>query len=190
MIDIDRATIAPLFRGSLSPGQAAGLEALLIAWGRDADSTDPRHIAYCLATVYHETGRMMRPVREGFAKDDAGARAGVLAAKRSYAVEDQTTGQVYYGRGLVQITWAGNYTKVGKAIGEDLYRNPDLALDPAIAARIAVVGMCAGLFSGKKLADYFNDATDDPIGARKIINGSDRADDIAGYHATFLSAIG
>jgi putative chitinase len=33
---------------------------------------------------------------------------------------------------------------------------------------------------------YFNDVTDDPVGARKIINGTDKAELIAGYHRGFL----
>ena len=187
MPNLDRAAIGTeLFRGSLSPNQSNGVDALLSAWA-ETGVNDNRQLAYLLATVYHETGRMMQPLREGFAKDDAGARAAV--ASRSYGVEDPTTGQVYYGRGLIQLTWAGNYRRVGEAIGLDLYRNPDLALDGHTAAKIAALGMVEGLFSGRSLKSYFNALTDDPVGARQIINGSDRAELIAGYHATFLSAL-
>jgi hypothetical protein len=51
------------------------------------------------------------------------------------------------------------------------------------------VGMRDGDFTGKKLADYFSSSKDDPVNARRIINGTDRAETIAGYHRSFLSAI-
>jgi predicted chitinase len=187
-MNLDRTAILPLFNGSLSPRQATGLDVLLAEWDKNG-TDDARHMAYLLATVHHETLRAMAPLREGFAKTDEGARASVTAARRGYAVEDPVTRQVYYGRGLVQITWAGNYREVGDAIEIDLYRNPDLALDPQIAAKIAVIGMTHGLFSGKKLADYFNDEIDDPIEARRIINGTDKAALAASYHRAYLAAI-
>jgi len=46
------------------------------------------------------------------------------------------------------------------------------------------LGMRAGLFTGKKLADYINAQGCDYRNARKIINALDRADLIAGYAKT------
>ena len=45
-------------------------------------------------------------------------------------------GWTYRGRGLIQLTGKENYIKVGKEIGVDLVRYPDLANDPVIAAKI------------------------------------------------------
>lgn len=45
-------------------------------------------------------------------------------------------GAKYYGRGYVQITWKNNYINYGDSIGQDLVNNPDLALDPEVAASI------------------------------------------------------
>lgn len=47
-------------------------------------------------------------------------------------------GYKYRGRGYVQITGRANYDSYGKIIGVDLVNNPDLALDPDIAAKILV----------------------------------------------------
>ena len=45
-------------------------------------------------------------------------------------------GARFRGRGFVQITGRANYTHFGAEIGKDLVTNPDLALEPAIAAEI------------------------------------------------------
>jgi putative chitinase len=104
-------------------------------------------------------------------------------------MEDRNTGKVYYGRGFVQLTWAKNYQTIEKLTGYRLYETPDLALDPTIAAEILIKGMKLGSFTGKTLAMYFNDRVDDAEGARRIINGVDKAKLIASYHAQFHSAI-
>lgn len=45
-------------------------------------------------------------------------------------------GAKFRGRGFVQITGRANYAHFGSEIGQDLEGNPDLALDPSIAADI------------------------------------------------------
>lgn len=88
-------------------------------------------------------------------------------------------GFLFRGRGLVQITGRRNHAKFSDVLGVDLVANPDLALDPKYAVQILVIGMAQGLFTGKRLSDFINGATTDYRGARAIINGSDRAADIA-----------
>ena len=68
-------------------------------------------------------------------------------------------------------------------------KTPALAMRPDVAAAILFYGMVEGWFTGKKLADYFGPGRNDPVGARRIINGTDKAATIAGYHATFVDAL-
>lgn len=163
--------------GHLDQSQVDGFNAMLAAW--DAKGLkDLRYLAYMLATAWHETAKRMQAIKE------YGSGHG-----HSYGAIDPITGHAYYGRGLVQLTWADNYKKMGKILGIELYENPDLALDLGIAIKIMFEGMIRGIFTGKSLENYFNEKTDDPVGARHIINGSDKASLIAGYHAKFLDAL-
>lgn len=180
------------FSGSMTQSQVAGLDALLDAW--PGSITLPQ-MAYVLATVFHETGARMQPVREGFKATDKEARAYVMRqhekdrSKYLYALPDPDTGQVYYGRGHVQLTWAKNYKTMGERLGVPLYQNPDLALQPEHSIRLLFDGMEHGLFTGKALKTYFNAGHNDPLGARRIINGTDRAALVAGYYEAFLVAL-
>ncbi|MCA3573371.1 MAG: hypothetical protein IOC86_05590 [Aestuariivirga sp.] len=166
-----------IHKGSLSPEQVASYEAILDAAG-EAGISDSRHLAYALATTRGEVGSGMQPVRE----------IGRGRGKR-YGLPDPVTGEVYYGRGFVQLTWADNYRNMGKRLGVDLNRNPDLALDRKIAARILIVGMVEGIFTGKRLSDYLNDRVTDYRNARRIINLLDRADEFARLAELYERAI-
>lgn len=174
------------FGGRLTQSQIDGIGAIFHAWEMTGE-TSIKYLAYILATVFHETGGRMEPVREGFATTDAGARRAVR--NRSYAAPDPITKHVYYGRGFVQITWADNYKRLGKIIAQPLYEQPDLALRPDISAAILVEGMLMGAFTGRKLRHFFDDDMDDAIGARAIINGKDKAALIAGYYKSFFDAL-
>ena len=175
-----------VFDGSLTQDQGDGLNLIIKTWEQMGDG-DPRKLSYILATAFHETARTMQPVRETLAKTDAKAkeiltkswRAGKLPwVKRDY----WSSG--FFGRGYVQLTWEANYRKAGQKLGIDLVRQPELALQPSIAAHILVRGMMEGWFTGKKLSDYIGDKAD-YVNARRIVNGTDRAVMIAGYAAKF-----
>lgn len=172
------------FNDRLNPRADAGMRALIAAINADDDITDPRWIAYILATIKHECANTWLPIEE-FGKG-RGREYG-----KPVTVTDPATGetsqQVYYGRGYVQLTWERNYQRLDKelGLGNRLWRHPEIALEPEVAWRICSVGMRIGLFTGKGLPDYIHNAICDYVGARRIINGTDRATLIAGYAATF-----
>lgn len=74
-----------------------------------------------------------------------------------------------------------NYEKLGRALNINLVKNPDLALDRRTASDIIVIGMMKGLFTGKSLYDYITPGFQDYVNARRVVNGQDRAELIAGY---------
>jgi hypothetical protein len=65
------------------------------------------------------------------------------------------------------------------------------ATEPAIAATIAVHGMMNGGFTGRKLSDYDQKPDGfDFVRARQVVNGMDRAEDIAGYAKRYRALMG
>lgn len=175
--------VRPLFGGSLSQGQVDGIEALLAATA----ALPVTHRAYLLATAKHETADTMRPIveyggRKYFDKYDTGK----LAAALGNTPAADGDGYLYRGRGYVQVTGRANYGKAGLALGLDLLRHPDMALHPTVASQILVRGCSEGWFTGKKLGEYL---PGDYRNARRVVNGTDRADLIAGYARQFEIAL-
>ena len=129
-----------------------------------------RQAAYMLATAKHETANTFAPIEE------YGKGKGL-----PYGKPDRKTGLVYFGRGYVQLTWVKNYQTMGTVLGLPLYTQPDLALRYDVAYKIMSYGMTHGTFTGVALSRYINEGKTDYLNARKIINGTDKADLIAGY---------
>lgn len=185
-------TVRPMFGGVLSQSQVNGLETLLAA---TRDLPLPWR-AYVLATAKHETGDTMLPVREAFAHSsdeavrrlDRAWRDGKLKRVRTPYWRPDRNGQSWHGRGYVQLTHKGNYSKAGREIGVDLLSNPDAAMNPEIAAKIIVQGMSDGWFTDERMSDYLT-GTPDYVNARRIVNGTDRAELIAQYARTFEKAL-
>jgi hypothetical protein len=173
-----------LFGGGMEQQQVDGQNAILAQWETEFPAGDLRHLAYMLATTFHETARTMWPIEE------YGKGAG-----KTYGKRDPETGETYYGRGFVQLTWRENYHNATVELGltdvRDLEYHPDQALDLIIASQIMFRGMSEGWFTNKKLSTYFSETRDDPVGARAIINNdvSKNGSRIAGYHQKFLDAL-
>lgn len=133
-------------------------------------------IAYVLATVQWETAQTFKPVREAFWLSEDWRKNNL----RYYP---------YYGRGYVQLTWKNNYQKYSQILGVDLVNNPDLAMDPNIALFVLVHGFKTGTFTGRKITDYITKSQTDFINARRCINDSDHAHDIARLAEKFLTSL-
>lgn len=159
-----------LFGGKLGAKAKGGLGKILDYWEGKYKAADDRWLAYALGTAHHETDHTFGPIRE-------------------YGLGKGHKYPPYYGRGLVQLTWDYNYEKMGKKLGIDLLKNPDLALELKNAVPIMFIGMEGGIFTGKKLGDYFSKTKEDWVRARRIINGLDKANTIADYSKRYYAAI-
>jgi putative chitinase len=187
----DNVREAP-FAGSLTQRQVDGQSFILNAWEKYVPDQDVRWLAYFLATAFHETSQAMWPVEEY----DKGKG-------QPYGAVDPMTGQAYYGRGFVQLTWKSNYQRADDELGlnPSCVQDPSQQLDPTISARTGYRGMVEGWFRAPNQFDtFFNDMIDDPYGAREIVNGDKTTVPtwsngesigrmVAGYHAAFLSAL-
>jgi len=136
----------------------------------------PTQVAYVLATVEWETAKTFRPVKEAFWNSEEWRKTNL----RYYP---------YYGRGYVQLTWKNNYDAYAKLLGIDLVDNPDAALVPQSALFVLCHGFKVGTFTGRKLTDYVTDAKTDFVGARRCINGTDHATDIADLATGYLKQL-
>lgn len=162
------------FPGKLTKEQVEGISAILDEFER-RKWKEFRWLAYMLATTKWETSHTMQPIRES-----GGPK--YLKSKRYYP---------WYGRGYVQLTWKTNYAKfqerVSRLFGVNILADADLAMRKDVAAFIMFEGMLNGEFTKKKLGDYFNDKVTDWVNARRIINGTDRAAEIASIAKQFYA---
>lgn len=186
-----------LFKGRLAAGQVEGLTAILDAWRERDGQGEAQPLAYVLATAFHETAATMQPVRETLASSDRSAIArldGAFAAGRLGSVKTpywrpDADGKSWLGRGLVQLTHRRNYEAMSAVTGIDLLADPGRAMEMPVSVAILIEGMRRGSFTGRKLGDYFGQERADWVGARKIINGNDRADLVARHARLFAEAL-
>lgn len=191
-----------LFGGSLTTPQVDGLNQLTKAMG--AANWPLADTAYGLATAYHEVDKTMQPIRERGSgdKDHDGIDdwfekydTGRLAKELGNTPAADGDGAKWRGRGYPQVTGAANYAKIDKALGLNgaLIADPDLMLQPRIAAQGMVWALTNGAFTGKRLADYLprvgKAGTAQFTQARRTVNGTDRAADIASYAILFQQAL-
>ncbi len=185
------------FGGRMSEGQVQGAELVLDTYFKRVAERDLRHLAYMLATSYHETAATMQPVRETLAPSDEAAirildrafAAGRLGQVKAPYWRRDGEGKSWLGRGLVQLTHRRNYEAMSLLAGVDLVARPERAMEAETSATILIEGMLKGSFTGRRLSNYFSDTREDWTGARAIINGRDRAGLIADHAQAFLAAL-
>lgn len=140
---------------------------------------DVRWLAYMLATGWGEA--TWKPVRE------IGRGKGKIYGK-------PVNGKVYYGRGIVQLTWWRNYLKFQNTLNLPLVNDPDMVMIVPVAVAILFEGMTTGItakdaFTKYQLHDFFNATVEDPVNARRIINGTDKAKKFAAWHRQILQVL-
>ncbi len=130
--------------------------------------TDKVMVLMALSTIRAET-ESFEPISEGqsrFNTSPAGHPFDLYDNRKDLENKGAPDGANFCGRGFIQLTGRGNYTRYGNEINEDLIGNPHLANDPVIA--------------GKLLARFLKDredrireaiADDDLAAARKLVNG-------------------
>jgi len=166
---------------TLTESAQNGLVNLLGFFEDDVHMNDIRWIAYCLSTVLHETAGTYLPIEE------YGRGKGM-----KYGTPDPVNMNVYYGRGLTQNTWKGNYKMLTDAWNKahpdrivDFVKNPDLLLVMEYSYWAMSYAMRNGTYTGASLKKYIHDDVCDFVNARKIVNGLDCAEKIAGYAVKF-----
>lgn len=182
---------------TLDQGEVDGCDRILDAF----DGQPIAFVAYALATAYLETNHTMEPVREAYWLSDTAANKYFF---RMYDINGQRPakarelgnltpgdGVKYCGMGYPQVTGKANYAKAKAKTGIDFIANPRLMLQPGPAARAMLSGMVEGWFTTRKLGDHLprdrraTAAEFKP--ARRVINGMDRAADVARYAVGFQS---
>lgn len=171
-----------LFGGSLSQQQVEGQIRLGSACAKAGLNPLIEQTAYVLASVYHETAKTMHPIEEYY------------GSTTRYAP--------WYGRGEIMLTWEENYLKQQDKLGAmvkfgelppdfqyQVHDDWNLALVPETSTAICVWGMRDGDFTGKGLDSYIKPGSIDYVNARRIVNGTDKASQIAGYADIFERAL-
>ncbi len=101
---------------------------------------DKKMVLIALATIRAETGRFL-PIDEGkskFNSSPGGHPFDLYDNRTDLGNKGEGDGDKFKGRGFIQLTGRSNYTKYSKTLGLDtqLVKNPSLANDPEIAAKI------------------------------------------------------
>lgn len=138
--------------------------------------THKAHKAYGLATAKWETAHTFQPVREAFWLSEGWRQNNF----RYFP---------YYGRGYVQLTWESNYELYSSILGLDLHEDPDLALRHDVALFVLGHGMKLGTFTGRPLERFVFRNHTDFVNARRVINGTDKAREIAALAESFLDEV-
>lgn len=184
--------------GRLSQSQVDRLNFLVSMIDRDK-SISYAQGAYIIATAWHEVGTNLLPIEEwGKGRKLDYGRWQTNSKGQDYCYKNGNRNTVYlrseydhlyYGRGYVQLTWFENYERASQKLGVDFLNNPELVLREEYAIKIMILGMKEGWFTGHTLSRHISQSKKDFVNARRIINGTNKANLIARYAEIFLSAL-
>ncbi|MBZ5586646.1 MAG: peptidoglycan-binding protein [Acidobacteriia bacterium] len=131
---------------------------------------DKAMIAMALSTIRAETGAFL-PISEGrsqYNTSPGGHNFDLYDGRQDLGNQGPPDGAAFKGRGFIQLTGRANYAEHGAAIGlgDGLLRNPELANDPDIAARLL-----ASFLKAHETRIRVALSTGDLAAARKAVNG-------------------
>lgn len=136
---------------------------VIITEARRQGITNPKQLAYILATVEHETNWV------NFTELSSGEQ---YEGRPDLGNNQRGDGVKYKGRGYVQLTGRANYEKYSRITGKDLVGNPGLVAQSPIREFVLIHGFKNGSFTGVSLADYTSSSGSvDYYNARDIISG-------------------
>lgn len=185
-----------LFKVGFGQAQVETLDAVLDYW-YEKHATKPRaFLAYILATAYWETFPDFYPNRErggnAYLRDMYDLEGKRPHKARELGNTQPGDGVRYAGAGLVHATGRKNYRKVDKRYGLNTEANPAQMLSLPVAVIVLVEGMIDGIFTGVRLDEVIqtdNETLSQFLDNRAIINGKDKALDIARIAYKFQTAI-
>ncbi len=125
-------------------------------------------VLMALATIAAET-EGFEPISEGKSRYNTapgGEPFALYDGRRDLGNLAPGDGARFKGRGYIQITGRDNYRRIGTKIGVDLTKDPALANDPTIAAKIL-----AAYLKSKETKIRVALAKGDLAAARKLVNG-------------------
>lgn len=192
-----------LFGKKLGTAKQNNIFTIIDAFVIDDKMKSLRWLAYILATSMHESNDTFAPVAEGYWIKPESKR---VSALYSYYTKNNPralrtifpngkTSTAYYGRGrVIQLTHDFNYKLASLKIYGDLrlFNDPDMIInDPSCDMAVTFRGMREGWFTGHRLEQFFPLGSNKANwrGARKIINGLDKANLIAGYAMKFYDLL-
>lgn len=191
-----------MFPRDFSLDQVAGIDNLLDVWERYFVADSDSLLGYNLGTSFHETAGTMQPItdrgsRAYFDKYEPGTRLGKVLGNTALG-----DAYLFRGEGHVQNTGRANALKATRGINElfrlgiDLVAHPEQRGDPFISAISLFLGNKEGWWTGKDLLDYIDGIPESEaedlrefVQARRVVNGTDKAEKIAGHAMEFYKAL-
>ncbi len=192
-----------IFQKPLGENRKKNIFLITDAFEADEEMKSLRWLAYILGTSMHESNDTFAPVVEGYWIKPESKR---VSALYNYYLKNNPgalktifpygkVGTAYYGRGrVVQLTHDFNYKLASLKLYKDLrlFNDPEMIInDIDCDMQVTFKGMLNGWFTGYKLEQFFplGSSKSNWFGARKIINGLDKANLIAGYAMKFYDLL-
>jgi putative chitinase len=176
---------------------------LLLTTARSGGISHLRRLSYVLATAQH--GARFGAQLEEHGTDDGEARffepyEPNTPLGAALGNTERGDGERFRGRGFVHIRGRASYAVWSRRLGlpDQLVEgtpvpffvaHPAALAQPNVAAQTLVRGMRDGLFTGTTLGHFINDKQTDYYSARRVVNGTGQAGEIAESAMAFARAI-